>query len=148
MLFPNHETIKISVIILAFLGLLDSLYLYISHVAGASLVCGPLVGCNEVAASPYSLLFGIPLSLLGVLFYGGMFVLAAALFSHYRGKAMLLFLVGAILGSLMSLYFLYVQGALIGAWCVYCILSALISFLLCGASVYLYKNKPSLTESV
>ncbi len=122
------RTIKITFLGLSLLGLLDSLYLYISHVSGASLLCGTLKGCDIVASSPYSTMGGVPLSLLGVLFYTGMMVLSAALISHDRPIIRHVLAMGAFVGALASIWFEYVQLVLIGAWCMYCLFSALITW--------------------
>lgn len=125
----------------AVLGLLDSLYLSASHVTGVSLVCGPLEGCNEVAASPYSLLFGIPLAFLGVLYYTGAFVLIAGLFSHDNPLVRKLLFILATVGVVMSLYFLYIQAFIIGAWCIYCVVSAAFSGVLWGCALPLFRER-------
>jgi uncharacterized membrane protein len=122
------RSISITFLTLSFLGLLDSLYLYISHVRGASLLCGTLKGCDIVAASPYSTMGGVPLSLLGVLFYAGMLILSAAIISHDRFVIRQTLAVGAFIGALASIWFEYIQLVLIGAWCIYCLFSALITW--------------------
>lgn len=123
------------------IGILDALYLYISHTAGASLVCGVLDGCNEVAASPYSIVFGIPLSFLGLVFYIGMLAVASLLYyQEYRRVAKGLFLLGAAVGVAMSAYFTYLQAFVIEAWCMYCLISAAVTLLLLVISVLLYRD--------
>src|SRR3989338_6577488 len=69
----------VAVLILAFLGLANSAYLAQQETSGDPLLCNiqNFSGCNIVAASEYSKLFGIPLAEYGVLFYGILFVLAA-----------------------------------------------------------------------
>lgn len=133
--------LKWAALVTAILGLLDSLYLSASHVTGVSLVCGPLEGCNEVAASPYSLLFGIPLAFLGVLYYTGAFVLIAALFSHDNPLLRKLFFILTTIGVAMSLYFLYIQAFSIGAWCIYCVVSAGFSGILWGCGLPLFRER-------
>jgi len=118
-------------LIVAFIGFIDSVYLAASYYTGTPLSCGEISGCNEVAASPYSQVGGIPLSTLGVFYYS--FAVAAAflfLIKRTRVFATLLSLV-TMLGFFASAYFVYVQVYLIEAICIYCMISA-------GASAVLF----------
>ena len=58
-------------LVLSFLGIADSTYLSYTALTGSSLACSikGLDGCNVVAQSIYSHLFGIPLGVYGVIFY-------------------------------------------------------------------------------
>ncbi|MBU6490672.1 vitamin K epoxide reductase family protein [Patescibacteria group bacterium] len=120
------------IIILAFIGLADSSYLAQHEAAGAPLLCNinNLSGCNVVAASPYSHLFGIPLAEYGILFYGIVFVLAALELVVFDRLLRRMLQSISLVGVVASLYFTLVQVFLIGALCVYCLLSALIVFLM------------------
>lgn len=116
------------VIVLTLLGIADAAYLYMSYLTHRGLACSILEGCNVVAASPYSLLFGIiPLSLLGLIFYGAMFALALALWFRPVRAVSAALLLSSIGGFLSSLYFMYVQLVLIRAICIYCVTSAAIA---------------------
>ena len=120
------------ILVLAFCGLADSSYLAQHEAAGTPLLCniGSLSGCNIVAASPYSRLFGIPLAEYGVLFYGIVFVLAAlelVVFDRLLRRALQVI---SLVGVGASLYFICVQVFVIGALCIYCLASALVAFLI------------------
>jgi uncharacterized membrane protein len=125
---------------LAVLGLVDSGYLYAAHVMGTELACGILDGCNAVSASPYSSLFGIPFSLLGLIFYGIVLVIGFCLFTDWVSHAKKLFYIIAGLGALSSVCFAYIQAFLIGSWCVYCIISAVITFILLGIAIWMWRD--------
>lgn len=118
-------------LILAFAGLADSAYLAEHEINGTPLICNiqNFDGCNIVANSQYSHLFGIPLAEYGVLFYGILFVLAAlelVLFDRLLRRV----LQGvSLLGVVFSLYFTFLQIFVIGAFCVYCAVSAFITLL-------------------
>lgn len=119
------------ILLLAFVGVADSAYLAQNKIEGTPLICNiqNLDGCNIVANSQYSELFGIPLSVYGVLFYGVLFVLAAlelVLFDKLLRRALQ---VAAVVGVIASLYFMVLQIFFIGAYCIYCIASAAIAFL-------------------
>lgn len=117
------------ILLFAFAGLADSAYLAQHELNGTPLLCSiqNLSGCNIVAQSPYSVLFGIPIAEYGVLFYAIVFVAAAlelALFDRLLRRA----LQGlATIGVLISLYFVLIQVFVIGALCIYCLGSALLT---------------------
>jgi len=123
---------------LAVLGLVDSGYLYVAYVTGSELSCGILDGCNAVAASPYSSLFGVPFSLLGIIFYSSVLLIGFGLFTKWALRAKKLFYIVAILGAVSSICFSCIQAFLIGAWCLYCIISAVITFILLGIAIWMW----------
>lgn len=126
-----HTSLIWLLIILSFLGIADAWYLTASALTDTALSCdlgAALDGCNIVAKSAYSQLFGIPLALYGVGFFGGIFVLASLLLVmpfkiFYRALFLL-----SLAGAFASIIFLLIQFVLIKALCVYCIGSAFISF--------------------
>jgi uncharacterized membrane protein len=135
------STIAYIITALAVAGLLDSGYLYFTHLQGGDLSCGFLEGCNVVAASPYSVLFGIPLSLWGLIFYAGVLVLGVGLLTDRLQYVKKLFYIAAVIGVLFSLYFFYIQAFLIGAWCIYCIISAFLTVALAVVAFYMWRKK-------
>lgn len=119
----------VGILVLAFGGLADSAYLAQHEVTGAPLICNiqNLSGCNIVAASEYSRIFGIPVAEFGVLFYSIMFVLAAlelVIFDRLLRRVLQVF---ALVGLVSSLYSTFVQIFFIQALCIYCLASALIA---------------------
>lgn len=112
---------------LSFLGFLDALYLTVSHYAGAAPACGVFDGCAVVAASAYAAIGGVPLALLGVIYYFSIFLLFLDYLwrGNKRSVRLAVGLAGA--GFLISLYFLYLQIYVIEAICLYCVASAIIS---------------------
>ncbi len=120
------------ILILAFFGLADSAYLAQHALSGTPLLCDiqNFSGCNIVASSKYSYLFGIPIAELGVLFYSVLFVLAAleiVVFDQLLRRALQII---AFVGAAFSLYFVSVQAFVIGSFCIYCLASAVIAFLI------------------
>lgn len=120
------------ILILAFFGLADAIYLTQRELSGAPLLCDiqNLSGCNIVAASQYSQVFGIPLAAFGTLFYGIIFVLAALEIVIFDRILRRLLQVSAFIGVLSSIYFTGLQMFVIGAFCIYCLASALITLLI------------------
>lgn len=128
----------ICILVLAFFGLADSAYLAEHEVSNTPLLCNiqNLSGCNVVAASQYSHIFGIPLAEFGVLFYSIVFVLAALELVIFDRLLRRVLQVAALIGVAASLYFTLVQIFFIGAFCIYCLASALITvFILILASL-------------
>ncbi|MBI4235383.1 vitamin K epoxide reductase family protein [Candidatus Peregrinibacteria bacterium] len=129
------------IIALSFVGLLDATYLTVSHYSGAQLSCSLTTGCNTVTTSIYSQIFGIPVALLGLIFYFTVLFLSLLYFDLQKpdapgipasgmakGKAILKIIAPLSgLAFLSSAYFMYVQFFVIKALCQYCILSALLS---------------------
>ncbi len=131
---------------LATLGLIDATLLTQEHYSGVVLPCTVTHGCGTVLSSKYSVVFGVPLAVLGLVFYFS--VLLAALFYVQSGLAWLkklLLLMGAV-GFVSSLGLVYIQGALIRAWCQYCLLSALSSTLIFVFAVLLNLAKDTKKE--
>ncbi len=120
------------ILLFAFFGIANSAYLAQSEINGTPLLCNiqGLSGCNVVAASPYSYLFGYPLAEYGIAFYGLIFVLAALeLVLVDRILRRLLQWLG-LFGLLASAYFVFIQVEVINAVCVYCTASAILAFLI------------------
>jgi len=136
---------------LSFIGLANSFYLVQSHVTGEPLRCSILDGCNAVAASPYSIVLGVPLASWGVLFYFGIFVIAATMLMVRARSLSHFFVFGTAVGFLASVYFTYLQIFLIKAVCMYCVLSAILSTLLLIIALFIIrlpKENPRYTDLI
>lgn len=127
---------------LAFLGTADSFYLAESAVMDTTLVCtiDGLSDCNVVAQSPYAKLFDIPLGVYGVAFYLVLFTLVLCIRFRPSRRVFQTLLGWSGLGVIASLIFLGIQFFLIQALCVYCIGSAIITFVAFPLSYVLYKR--------
>ncbi len=132
---------------LALIGLVDSWYLAQSAATNTALVCDidGLDGCNTVANSPYSRVFGVPLADFGLAFYGILLLASVAGFRLSSRRFFRGLLALAIVGALLSVYFVYVQFMLIEAVCIYCLVSAATSWLSLGVATILYRRQPSLS---
>lgn len=138
----SRTALIVVLFILALLGTADSVYLAQSAMSDTPLVCDidGLDDCNVVAQSPYSKLLGIPLGAYGVVFYVVSIVALLAIVFAPR-RLWYRVLVGvSVLGALMSIVFLGIQLFLIQAICVYCIASAIITFLMAPLSLLLSKQ--------
>lgn len=122
----------VCILILAFLGIADSVYLLQHELAGSPLICtiNGFSDCNAVITSEYSRILGVPIAELGVLFYGIMLVLALlelVLFDQLLRRALQAL---SLVGMAASLYFTFIQVAFIGALCIYCLASTTITLLI------------------
>ncbi len=141
----KRRVLILSSLALALLGCADAWYLADAALTNAPLSCSivGLDGCNIVAKSSYSHVFGVPLGVYGLVFYGVFFLLAlVALKKPLRKFDIALFILGTA-GALMSAYFLYIQFVLIKALCIYCLASAGISFLLWAMTMHLWRYSHS-----
>ena len=119
-----------TMVAIAFTGLIDAIYLTVTHYTGADLACGALEGCNEVAQSEYSTMFGIHLSVWGTFYY---FAVLFSLLLYFDTKKSIFaeFVIPVTtFGFFFSLYLTYLQIWVIEAICIYCISSAVSSTLL------------------
>ena len=94
-----------------------------------------------VLTSSYSTIIGIPLAILGVIFYSGIFILVN-LIDLYGGKFLPKALVGVgIIGFVASLYFLYLQVFIIEALCIYCLISLTSLTVIFILAIMVYKHE-------
>src|SRR6266704_1376398 len=68
-----------SMLALAIIGIADAVYVARGNYTGQPLWCPIIDGCNTVVNSPYSRVFGVPMSYFGFIYYLYMFALAARL---------------------------------------------------------------------
>lgn len=109
------------------IGLADSIYLTVEHVSGRSVRCTIVQGCSEVLSSPYATVQGIPLAAIGAFAYFIVFSLATLSAFGYRFTGKLLAVVVTLM-LLTSLWLIYLQAFVIHAFCQFCLLSALVTF--------------------
>jgi uncharacterized membrane protein len=112
-------------IALAILGLLVSIYMTIFKATNNESMCIGSSGCSEVNNSRYSEINGIPVAVLGVVGYAA---ILALLFLEQRPgifqqNGTLMFFGISLMGFLFTLYLIYVEVALIKAYCPFCLTS-------------------------
>lgn len=123
--------------VLALVGLGIAAYLSYVELTENTAVCGPVGDCNAVQSSPYARIFGIPVGVVGLLGYS--FVLIVFFWSMRpsapgaRNMPLLLF-GGVLVSVLFSLYLTSIEIFVIGAVCIWCLSSAVLSGLLLAAA--------------
>jgi vitamin K epoxide reductase family protein len=75
----NVNRAPYAMLVLAAIGIFDATYVAASNYTGQPLWCPIIDGCNVVLNSPYSRVFGVPMSYFGFIYYLFMFTLAARL---------------------------------------------------------------------
>jgi uncharacterized membrane protein len=117
-------------LVFSFMGFADSTYLTVKHYSGTPLECSIFHGCEKVTTSPYANLAGIPLALLGMIYYAAIIVLIVAHLDSRRKSIFVFAARATVIGFLASAWFVYLQLYVIRAVCPYCMLSAVVSTLL------------------
>ena len=79
--------------------------------------------CGIVNHSPFAVLAGVPVAVIGM---AGYVFLAALAFKRAYG----LFLAAALVGLSFSLYLAHVEAHILGVWCIYCVASLVVISLL------------------
>lgn len=93
--------------------------------------------CEDVQNSPYSHIFGIKLSQIGLvsfIFLLGLFFLASTNIKHEFW-----FLLASFLGALFALYFLFIQFFILNQICSNCLIIDFMAILIAILSVYTFK---------
>jgi uncharacterized membrane protein len=119
---------------LSLAGLGVSIYLTIAHYTDKALAgCAEsgTINCTKVTTSPQSIVFGIPVAVLGLAFFAG----AVALMSPWawrtaRREVALIRIASLVVGMGFVLYLLYAELFIIDAICLYCTSVHAITFLL------------------
>jgi uncharacterized membrane protein len=135
---PAPATNRMAIAVMALVGLFIALYL-LAHALGwtGSLLCG-LGDCERVQQSRYSSIGAFPMAGIGVAGYIALLVVSLLGLQpgHRESRAVgTLLLIGGTVGFGFSLYLTYLEGAVIHAWCQWCVASAVLMTLIFLASL-------------
>lgn len=123
------KTIRVIALFVALIGIADAVYLTVHYYTAEAVPCSLTGGCEQVLTSEYAEIAGVPLAAYGAAAYFIAFSLA--LLSLYGNRiAWTIFGVEVILMAVFTGWLIYVQAALIGAFCQFCLLSAATTFTL------------------
>lgn len=126
-------------LVFALFGFFDATYLTIQHYQNAVPPC-TIGGCETVLTSKYATVLGLPLALVGAVFYG-VILLMSGIFLQTKTKTFATYLfVFCTAGLVVGLVLIGIQAFLLHAWCYYCLFSELIDFLLFDAAWWLYNS--------
>lgn len=120
--------------ILCLLGLIDSIYLTIAHYTTPVILACPeskFINCAKVTTSPYSVIHGIPVAMLGLVFFVFMGILQLPHFWKSKNKNIhkirLLF---SVIGIFTIFYLVYIELYKLKAICLYCTAAHILTFLI------------------
>ncbi len=139
----NKSKTRTASMILAIIGIIDSLYLSYAKISHSELYCAGSNNCATVNSSSYSEVFGIPNAFLGA---GGYIVIFLLFYLEERNKfvkeySSIIVLGLTIIGALYSVFLTYVEVALLKAVCPYCFISAVVMWILfILASIKVFKS--------
>ena len=127
---PRYDTVdrrlRIAIGVLCVIGIGVAGYLTYTHYEGLNVVCLSSGGCETVQKSVYSKLDGIPVAVLGLAGYIGIFISLFIRNELARAAGFGL----ALVGFLFSMYLTYREAFTIHAYCQWCLSSAFIMTIL------------------
>jgi len=128
------------ILVVALVGLADASYLTLEHYRGEVPPCSLTEGCETVTTSKYSEILGVPVALLGALFY--LAVLFSVFFIVTEKKFNLVCWLAYLswVGLLAAVYFTAIQAFVLRAYCQYCLVSAGSSTVIFILAQYLSKK--------
>ena len=135
-----------ALLVLVVIGLLVSIYMTIYKFTGNDGMCVGSGDCKTVNASRFSEIYGIPVALVGV---GGYTAILAVLLLEKRNdflrKNATMILFGfSLLGFMFTLYLVYVEAAILKAYCPFCVASQVTMTLMFILSVIRLVREPQL----
>ncbi len=125
---PNK--VAIFVLVVALLGFIDATYLSIEHFQNVIPPCSVTGGCEVVLTSIYSTIFGMPVSLLGAIYYLIIMIGTLIFLESKNPIAFKWVLLLTIPGFLFSLWSVYIQIFELHSYCIYCLGSFLTTTIL------------------
>ena len=130
-------------VVLALVGFIDSGFALREHYRTDASPCSinERWDCGIVNHSPFAVLAGIPVAVIGMAGYLFLGLLA------FR-RAHRLFLAAALVGLAFSLYLAHVEAHILGVWCIYCAASlAIISLMtLLAAGTVLFSRSATASQ--
>ena len=142
-IIPERTTIPFAV--LSVIGFVDASYLTVKHYLG-SINCSIFSGCEEVLNSQYSVVAGVPIAVVGSLYYLTLFLLTVAYLDTKREFLLRITAYIVAAGFIASLAFVLLQIFVIKALCLYCLISAAITATLFVLSLIYWKALASFSE--
>ena len=111
------KLLTILIVILCLAGVLTSALAFGEHYNTKPSPCSinDRWDCGIVNHSPYAIVRGVPVALVGILGY--------ALLGALAGRFPLITAIGAAAGLLFTLRLTWIEWKILGVWCIYCVTS-------------------------
>jgi uncharacterized membrane protein len=134
----RNRNVLIVIALFALAGLSAATYVFVTHSLGYELFCPFATGCDAVQNSPYAVLFGIPVALLGMVGFTAYTALAlsALRLGAATRRHLHALLVLSVVEVGFTLYMAYLQVSVIRAICSWCMLSAALTVALAVLVTY------------
>ena len=129
--------------VVALVGLALSVYLTIEHYTSPTILACPAtatINCAKVTTSSYSVIAGVPVAVLGLLYYVGMAILVSPPAWRIR-RLDLVRVAGAALGVLMVLYLVWVELFRVFAICLWCTAVHVCTLVLLGTILWRFGGR-------
>jgi uncharacterized membrane protein len=121
-------------LLLSLAGLVVSAYLTVEHYTASTTLACPdtgVVNCQKVTTSPQSELLGLPVALLGLLFFAAMVATTVAVMWRTPSLAVRRTRIGlTLLGVAFVIYLIFVELFVVDAICLWCTAVHVITFAL------------------
>jgi uncharacterized membrane protein len=127
--------IHLAIAVLAVAGaIVSSLSLYHHYGTSETSFCdfATNFNCDIVNRSRYSVIFGVPVALIGICGYFALLMLSTLFRAHPKTPALLLG--AATLGLGFAFYLTYIEGFVLGVWCILCLSSLVLIVLITALS--------------
>lgn len=133
----------ITSITLGGLGFFDAVFLTVKEMQGSIPPCFGVSGCEQVLTSSYASILGVPVALVGAVYYLAIVILAV-LYLDTGSESFGLAMFGVVsAGLIASLMFAGLQLFVLKAVCVYCLISAIITLALFLTGIFAIRNMRS-----
>ncbi|HEY1679467.1 MAG TPA: vitamin K epoxide reductase family protein [Candidatus Sulfotelmatobacter sp.] len=139
----KNKILYAAVAVLSLAGIVDSAIALQRHYArSATQFCdiGQQFSCDIVNRSEYSTIEGIPVAAIGIIGYAALFVFAA--FFGARPETPNRLLIASTAGLIFALYLTYIEGHEFATWCVLCLISQALIFLICVLAAFIKLRSP------
>jgi uncharacterized membrane protein len=141
--YPLKKPVYYSLLALAVVGFLDSLYLYYVKLTSTPVACFQgSTACETVANSKYASIYGIPNGLVGMLGYAAILCLLIVIRfrPQYINQVRYALFGLSFIGFLYSVYLTSISFFILKAECPFCILSAIMMTGIFVISIFELRN--------
>ncbi len=114
-------------VLISFLGLAVSGYLFIHYVSPEPIACISGEGCKTAQLSAYASFIGVPTPAYGIVFYLLLGILGALWQETTKKKLLPLLVVLTTSGLAVSIFLSGIEAFVLKAWCSWCVASALLT---------------------
>lgn len=127
-----HTLLVNVVVLLGLAGFLISFYIYKKKKTKKKLICPRRSNCETVIHSDYSKILGIPVEVLGMIYY--FFIsssyIVISIFGFWSSYVSVALVGVSMCSVLFSIYLVSIQMFVLKHWCIWCLSSAFVSILI------------------